>query len=208
MVEPAASSRTIVVGSGPNGLAAAITMARAGRSVLVLEAEEVAGGGARSAELTLPGFVHDLCSAIYPLGVGSPFFRPLPTAEHGLAWSFPAAAVTHPFDDGTAIVLERSVEETGKQLGRDAAAYQRLMSPLVAACDALMLELLRPLRPPRHPIRAAARPVLDPGPRSLHLFLLHAARRRCPWHVRLPCSASGSARRSETSSLTGSFLEP
>jgi phytoene dehydrogenase-like protein len=133
-------------------LAAAITLARAGRPVLVLEAEETAGGGARSAELTLPGFVHDLCSAIYPLGVGSPFFRSLPAAEHGLAWSFPEAAVAHPFDDGTVVVLERSVEETGKQLGRDAVAYQGLMGPLVAACDALMVELLGPLRPPRHPI--------------------------------------------------------
>src|SRR2546421_2083974 len=96
----------VVVGSGPNGLAAAIPLARAGRSVHVLEGAERIGGGARSAELTLPGFVHDVCSSIYPFAVASPFFRALPLAEHGLIFCQPPAPVAHPFDDGTAVVLE------------------------------------------------------------------------------------------------------
>src|SRR6266487_4463284 len=121
----------IVVGAGPNGLAAAITLARAGRSVLVLESKDTIGGGSRSMELTLPGFVHDVCSAIHPLGVGSPFFRSVPLAEHGLEWVHPPAPLAHPLDDGTAAVLERSVEETARGLGPDADAYRRLMGPLV-----------------------------------------------------------------------------
>jgi phytoene dehydrogenase-like protein len=146
----------VVVGAGPNGLASAITLARAGRSVLVLEAKETIGGGMRSAELTLPGFVHDVCSAIHPLGVASPFFRDLPLAGYGLEWVFPAAAVAHPFDDRTAAVLERSVEATGATLGRDAAAYQQLMGPLVDDWDRLESDLLGPFPlPPRHPLAMA-----------------------------------------------------
>jgi phytoene dehydrogenase-like protein len=142
----------IVVGSGPNGLAAAITLARAGHSVLVCEAKETIGGGARSAELTLPGFVHDICSAIHPLGVASPFFRTLPLAAHGLTWINPPAALAHPFDDGTVALLEPSVEATGAQLGQDAIAYRDLMAPLVAAWDHLAGALLSPLHWPRHPL--------------------------------------------------------
>jgi phytoene dehydrogenase-like protein len=142
----------IVIGSGPNGLAAAITIAQAGRTVLVIEAEPTIGGGMRSAESTLPGFVHDVCSAIHPLGVASPFFRSLPLAEYGLEWIHPPAAVAHPLDNGAAAVLERSVEETGRTLGPDADAYRRLMGPLVADADALFAEALGPLRLPRHPI--------------------------------------------------------
>src|ERR671930_1590882 len=103
----------VVVGSGPNGLTAAIALARAGRSVLVLEAAGAPGGGTRSEPLTLPGFVHDVCSAVHPLGAASPFFRRLPLAAHGLAWIQPPAAVAHPFDDGTAGVVGRSARETG-----------------------------------------------------------------------------------------------
>src|SRR5437763_3887807 len=117
----------VIVGSGPNGLAAAITLARAGCSVLVCEANATIGGGARSAELTLPGFLHDVCSAVHPLAVGSPFFRSLPLAEHGLDWIHPPAPLAHPLDDGTAAMLERSFVETGKSLGRDARPYRRLM---------------------------------------------------------------------------------
>ena len=145
----------VVVGAGPNGLAAAITLARAGRSVLVLEGKETIGGGMRSAELTLPGFVHDVCSAIHPLGVASPFFRELPLAEHGLAWVFPPAAIAHPLDDGTAVLVERSVEATAAQLGPDAGAYRRLMGPLAADWRNVLGEMLGPLRFPRHPLSLA-----------------------------------------------------
>jgi phytoene dehydrogenase-like protein len=146
----------VVVGAGPNGLASAITLARAGRSVLVLEGQETIGGGTRSDELTLPGFVHDVCSAIHPLGVASPFFRDLPLAQYGLEWVFPPAAVAHPFDDGSAAILERSVDATGESLGRDAAAYRRLMGPLLADWEGLASDLLGPLPvPPRHPLAMA-----------------------------------------------------
>ena len=146
----------VVVGSGPNGLAAAVTLARAGRSVLVLEAGPTVGGGTRSAELTLPGFVHDVCSAIHPLGLASPFLRTLPLAEHGLEWVLPAAAVAHPFDDGTAVVLEREVDATAATMGDDEDAYRRAVAPLVAAADALLPDLLAPLwPPPRHPLLVA-----------------------------------------------------
>jgi phytoene dehydrogenase-like protein len=146
----------VVVGAGPNGLASAITLAGAGRSVLVLEGKETIGGGTRSAELTLPGFVHDVCSAIHPLGVASPFFRDLPLAGYGLEWVFPPAAVAHPFDDGSAAVLERSVDATGESLGRDAGAYRRLMGPLLGDWERLASDLLGPLPvPPRHPFAMA-----------------------------------------------------
>jgi phytoene dehydrogenase-like protein len=121
----------IVVGSGPNGLAAAITLAQAGRSVLVVEAADTVGGGLRSAELTRPGFTHDVCSAIHPLAKGSPFLRELPLAEHGLELADPPAPLAHPLDDGTAVTLERSVEDTAAGLGPDADAYTKLMAPLV-----------------------------------------------------------------------------
>ena len=145
----------IVVGSGPNGLAAAITVAQAGRSVLVVEAKETIGGGARSAEFTLPGYVHDVCSAIHPLGAGSPFFSTLPLSEHGLEWIHPPVCLAHPFDDGSAAMLERSVDATGDGLGRDGRAYRKLMAPLVTDWDKLASQLLGPLRPPRHPLLLA-----------------------------------------------------
>jgi phytoene dehydrogenase-like protein len=142
----------VVVGSGPNGLAAAITLARAGLAVLVLEAKDTLGGGARTAELTLPGYRHDICSAIHPLGVSSPFFRELPLAEHGLAWIQPPTPLAHPLDDGTAVLLERSVQTTSQGLGPDAAAYQRLVAPFVGNWDSLSKDVLGPLPvPPRHP---------------------------------------------------------
>ena len=142
----------IVIGSGPNGLAAAITLARAGCAVLVYEAKETVGGGARSAPLTLPGFVHDVCSSIHPLAVVSPFFRSLPLHEYGLEWLYSPAALAHPFDDGTAALLDRSVELTGQTLGEDASAYQQLMAPQVASWDRIEECLLGPLQVPRHPL--------------------------------------------------------
>ncbi len=145
----------MVVGSGPNGLAAAITLARARRSVLVLEAAETVGGGVRSAELTLPRFLHDVCSAVHPLAAGSPCFRELPLAQHGLDLLHPPAPLAHPLDDGTAVMLERSVEETAAGLGPDAEAYRELMAPLVDRGDLLEPFLLGRSPISRHPFAAA-----------------------------------------------------
>jgi phytoene dehydrogenase-like protein len=145
----------VVVGSGPNGLAAAITLARAGRSVLVVEAADRIGGGTRSSELTLPGFVHDVCSAIHPLGVASPFFRELPLGEHGLEWIHPPAAVAHPFEESESAVLAGSVEDTARTLGPDGDAYRRLFGPLTADWPRIAPYLLGPLRIPSHPVRTA-----------------------------------------------------
>src|SRR5436305_13635082 len=111
----------VVIGSGPNGLAAAITIARTGRSVIVFEARDTIGGGARTNELTLHGFLHDVCSAIHPLGLASPFFRSLPLEAYGVDWIHPDAPLAHPLDDGTAMVLERSIEYTAATLCRDAS---------------------------------------------------------------------------------------
>jgi phytoene dehydrogenase-like protein len=145
----------VVVGSGPNGLAAAIVLARAGRSVCVFEARGTVGGGMRSAELTRPGFVHDVCSAIHPMALGSPFLRELPLAEHGLELIQPPAPLAHPFDDGTAVLMERSVDATTDALGTDAASYRRLMGPLAEAADDVIGDVLGPLKAPRHPLATA-----------------------------------------------------
>ncbi len=138
----------VVVGAGPNGLAAAIVLARAGLSVVVLEASGTIGGGARTAELTLPGFHHDICAAIHPMAVLSPFFRELPLP---VTWIEPPFAIAHPLDDGSAAILERSVEATSNRL--EDKAYRRLMTPLVEHADELFDEILRPIRlVPRHPL--------------------------------------------------------
>lgn len=142
----------VVIGSGPNGLAAAIELARAGCSVLVVEAEPSVGGGTRSAPLTVAGFVHDVCSAIHPLGFASPFFRTLPLAEHGLRWIHPPAALAHPFDDGSAALATDSLAFTAESLGVGGDSYARLMRPLVVAWPSLRDSLLGPLRWPRHPV--------------------------------------------------------
>ena len=144
----------VVVGAGPNGLAAAIEMARAGRSVTVLEASARIGGGLWSAEMTLPGFIHDHCSAIHPFGRISPFFRSVDLARHGLAWATPAIAIGHPLDDGSAVLVRGGVAETAPALGDDAAAYRRLLGPIVRDWDALMPDLLGPFPIPVQPRRA------------------------------------------------------
>ena len=142
----------VVVGSGPNGLAAATTLARTGLSVLVLEANATIGGGARSAELTLPGFVHDICSAVHPLAAGSPFFKSLPLERFGLQWIQPQIQLAHPLDDGTAASLHRAVDLTADLLGRDGRAYRRLMQPFARDWDKLAVDFLQPmLHWPRHP---------------------------------------------------------
>ncbi len=145
----------VVVGSGPNGLAAAIALAQAGRSVTVLEAAPTVGGGSRTAELTLPGYRHDVCSAVHALALVSPFLRDLPLAEHGLELVQPELAFAHPLDDGSAGLVAQDLAATVDGLGSDGRAYRRLMEPLVREADGLMYELLGPLRPPRHPIAMA-----------------------------------------------------
>lgn len=141
----------VVVGSGPNGLAAAIRLAQQGWSVTVLEAAGTPGGGVRSQELTLPGYVHDVCSSVYPLTVCSPFFRTLPLKEHGLEWVFPPLALAHPFDDGSAATLSRSLDETACSLGQDGKGYRRLIERFSVRWEELLEDLLAPLRFPRHP---------------------------------------------------------
>jgi phytoene dehydrogenase-like protein len=146
----------VIVGSGPNGLAAAITLAREGLSVVVLEASATIGGGARSAELTLPGFVHDLCSAIHPLAAASPFFRTLPLERFGLHWIEPEIALAHPLDGGTAACLYRDVDLTANLLGQDGRSYRKLMQPLARDWKKLSGEFLQPMvHFPRHPIALA-----------------------------------------------------
>lgn len=145
--------RAVVIGSGPNGLAAAIVLAQAGLDVEVREAAPTPGGAARSGELTIPGFVHDLGSAVHPMALSSPFFATLPLAQHGLEWIWPDASLAHPWDDGSAVMLERSVDDTAAQFdSADAAAYRKLFNPLVTRWPTFVRELLRPMvRVPRHP---------------------------------------------------------
>ena len=146
----------VVVGSGPNGLAAAITLARDEFSVVVLEANSTVGGGARSAELTLPGFVHDVCSAVHPLAAGSPFFKTLPLEQHGLKWIQPEIPLAHPLDDGTAACLYRDVDLTAERFGDDSGAYRRLFGPITRNWSKLANEFLQPmLHVPRHPFALA-----------------------------------------------------
>ncbi len=145
----------IVVGSGPNGLAAAITLQQAGLLVLIVEAKDKIGGGLRSEELTLPGFTHDLCSAVHPLAVSSSFFRSLPLADFGLKFLYPDIPLAHPFDDGTAIPLLPSLSETAISMGEDADTYLKLMQPLVKSWTDIQDDVLGPQHFPKHPLDMA-----------------------------------------------------
>ncbi|MBW3562656.1 MAG: NAD(P)/FAD-dependent oxidoreductase [Actinobacteria bacterium] len=147
----------VVVGSGPNGLAAAVRLAQADRSVLVVEAADRIGGGSRSEELTLPGYVHDVCSAIHPLAASSPYLRTLPLEDHGLRWVHPEVPLAHPLDDGPAVLVHRDVRATTDELDEgDADGWRRTFGPLVRGFDDLMDDLMRPvIHRPRHPILLA-----------------------------------------------------
>lgn len=145
----------VVVGAGPNGLAAAIALQREGLSVLLVEGKHTVGGGMRSQELTLPGFVHDICSAIHPMAALSPFFKSLPLDQFGLKYIYPTLALAHPFDDGTAAVLYSTVEETAKSLQNDAKSYTDLVNPLLEQWPRIDADVLAPLHFPRHPLAMA-----------------------------------------------------
>ena len=153
----------VVIGAGPNGLSAAIVLAQAGLKVVVFESNRTAGGGVRSAELTLPGFTHDVCSAVHPFGIASPFWQTLPLSAHGLEWIQPDVMIAHPLEGGRAASAERSLDTTAAALGRDGEAYKRLVGGLVRDWPRVSRAVLGPLTIPRHPI-------------SLAKFGLHALR--------------------------------
>lgn len=142
----------IVVGSGPNGLAAAITLQRKGLSVLLVEGKDTIGGGLRSQQLTEPGYIHDVCSAVHPLAIASPFFAELPLHEHGLEYIQPTLAAAHPFDDGTAAALYPGLHATAEALGADAKTYTRLIEPLVTNWPRIVGDVLGPIGIPKHPL--------------------------------------------------------
>ena len=148
--------RANVIGAGPNGLAAAVTLAQAGLAVEVFEAEAQPGGAARTMELTLPGFHHDFGSSVYPMGAGSPFFRSLPLAELGLEWIHGDACAAHPLDDGTAVTLERTQKDQARELGEDGPAWNELMWPAAKRWWDFAEDALRPpLHLPAHPFLMA-----------------------------------------------------
>ena len=145
----------VVVGSGPNGLAAGITLQQHGLSVLMVEGKETIGGGLRSAALTLPGYTHDICSAIHPMAIGSPFFNALPLRDHGLEFVHPDICAAHPLDNGEAGVLLKSLDETASHLGRDAQVYKKLVAPLVSSWPSIVKDVLGPLGIPSDPVAFA-----------------------------------------------------
>ena len=150
IVDSLANKEAIIVGSGPNGLAAAITLAQRGMRVTVLEARSTIGGGMRTGEITLPGYRHDICSAVHPLGMLSPFFKMMPLERYGLTWMHPTYALAHPSTDGTAVYLARSIEETVESFGPDGKAYKILVKPFVERAESLMDDILSPFRIPHH----------------------------------------------------------
>ncbi len=142
----------VIIGSGPNGLAAGIYLSQAGYSVLIIEAAEVAGGGMRTKELTLPDFKHDICAAVHPMGYLSPYFQSLQLENYGLEWIFPEISVAHPLDDEPAVLLAKSVKETADGLGIDAKKYKKILTPFANHADWLIQDTLKPLGLPKHPL--------------------------------------------------------
>lgn len=192
-------SDACVIGSGPNGLTAAIVLATAGLRTTVFEAQPTIGGGTRSAELTLPGFLHDICSAVHPLAVCSPAFSSFPLAEHGLEWIEPPIPVAHPLDDGSAPALMRQLDTTATQLGLDGAAYRRAIGPLLRRWPELAAEILQPIHIPKNPFLLARLGLLAPWPAAASarlLFRTESARALFAGiaaHSVLPLDALGSA---------------
>ncbi len=161
-------SDAVVVGSGPNGLACAVALAREGVGVTVLEAEETIGGGTRTSELTVPGLLHDECSATHPMAAGSPFLNSLDLEKHGLEWLLPEIDLAHPLDDGSAGVMVQSIEETARGLGEDGAAWKRVFGSASANYGALLEDMLAPIiHVPRHPLRLARFGIPAAAPASL-----------------------------------------
>ena len=192
------SPDAIVVGSGPNGLAAAVTLGRAGLSVLVLEAESTIGGGARSAELTLPGFVHDLGSAIHPFAYASPFFRTLPLPRYGLHWVRPPAALAHPLEDGRAVMLENSLPRMCEALAEDGRAYRRLIEPARHLLDTVLAEpspgrLLPRALAANRALFSALRPAVKVANGSFHRPETRALVAGMAAHSMLPLEKAGTA---------------
>ena len=138
----------VIVGSGPNGLSAGILLAQQGLKVKIIEAESTFGGGTRTKELTEPGFLHDVCSAVHPTAIGAPFFRTLPLSKHGLEWIHPKYSVAHPFDDEDAIISSNSLEDTLQSFGKDAKNYERLIRSFVEDWDDISNDLFAPVRFP------------------------------------------------------------
>jgi phytoene dehydrogenase-like protein len=187
----------VVIGSGPNGLAAAALAARRGLSTVVLEARDTIGGGLRSAELTLPGFVHDVCSSVHPMGIASPVFRELDLTQHGLEWITPTASAAHPLDDGTAAMLYTNVARTVEALGKDRSRYERSIGAIAASWDRLETDLLSPIGFPSHPLSFArlGLPGLLPADVFARVFSTLRARALfagCAAHAILPFDAAGS----------------
>jgi phytoene dehydrogenase-like protein len=187
----------VIIGSGPNGLTAAALAARRGLSTLVLEARDTVGGGLHSAQLTLPGFVHDVCSSVHPMGVASPAFREVELGAHGAQWINPAAAAAHPLDDGTAVLLYRDVARTADQLGADRSRYTRTVGAIAAEWSRLEMDLLSPIGFPSHPTAFAklGLPGLLPASAFARFFATSRARALfggCAAHAILPFTAPGS----------------